>query len=52
MNILQPFQSQTNNRTRTTFSTLGKAFKKQTEKQADAIKSLNLSNKTDESEEI
>ena len=34
------------------FSTLGKAFEKQTEKQVDAIKSLDIYNKKDELKQI
>ena len=35
-----------------TYSPLGKAFEKQTEKQADALTSQNLSNKTNEFKEM
>ena len=35
-----------------TYSPLGKAFEKQTEKQFDALKSLNFSNKTGELKRI
>ena len=46
--ILPSNQSQIIEQTNFTYSHLGRALEKQIEKQVDALKSLNLSNKADE----
>ena len=50
--MLPSGQSQIRQQAKFTYSPLGKSFEKQTEKQVDALKSLNLSNKTDELKQI
>ena len=50
--ILPSNQRQITEQTKFAYSSLGKAFEKQTEKQVGAIKSLELSNKKDELKQI
>ena len=50
--ILPPVQSQIIEHAKFTYFPLGKAFEKQTNKQADALKSLNLSHKIGELKQI